>query len=63
MVRKPYPLVIRYDEEKYFEDPSTRLKCPFPSLTDMPTVSLSVIVPAYNEELRCKNFYMQVISE
>jgi dolichyl-phosphate beta-glucosyltransferase len=52
LARKPFPQVVRYAEEKYFEDPSTRLKCPFPSLTDMPSVSLSVIVPAYNEELR-----------
>jgi len=50
----PYPVVVRYDEEKYFEDPITRLKCPFPSLNDMPSVALSVIIPAYCEELRCK---------
>ncbi|CAG7832696.1 unnamed protein product [Allacma fusca] len=52
LVRKPYPVVTRYDEEKYFEDVNTRLKCPFPSLMDMPSVSLSVIVPAYCEERR-----------
>ena len=54
----PYPVVVRYDEEKYFEDPATRLKCPFPSLNDMPSVALSVIIPAYCEELRCKQIFI-----
>jgi len=52
MITKPYPEFVRYDDEKYFEDPSTRLKCPFPSLSDIPSVSLSVVVPAYCEEFR-----------
>ena len=58
MVGKPYPVLVRHDEEKYFEDSKTKIKCPFPSLTDMPTVSLSVIVPAYNEERRRMFFFL-----
>jgi len=52
MITKPYPEVTRHAEEKFFEDPSTKVKCPFPSLSDVPSVSLSVIVPAYCEEFR-----------
>ncbi|CAL8104727.1 unnamed protein product [Orchesella dallaii] len=49
---KPYPQWKRYDTEKYYEDPETGIKCPFPSLSDSPSLTLSVIVPAYNEEDR-----------
>ncbi|ODM89624.1 Dolichyl-phosphate beta-glucosyltransferase [Orchesella cincta] len=49
---QPYPNWKRYDTEKYYEDPDTGIKCPFPSLSDSPSLTLSVIVPAYNEEDR-----------
>lgn len=45
---------LRYEQEKYFFDVSCSppKKTPFPSLADNPSLSLSVIVPAYNEENR-----------
>ncbi|KAJ8679053.1 hypothetical protein QAD02_014840 [Eretmocerus hayati] len=48
----PYPKVQRYEEEKYFTDPSSGQKQAFPSLDDEWSVNISVIVPAYNEEVR-----------
>ena len=48
------PDMQRYESEKYFTDPSTKEKLPFPSLADEASLDLSVIVPSYNEELRCK---------
>jgi hypothetical protein len=51
---KPYPEVMRYEREKSFEDPNTKGRTPFPSLGDEPSTSLSVIVPAFNEEERCE---------
>nr|CAG4646502.1 EOG090X0BIY [Macrothrix elegans] len=47
-----YPAVLRYDEENFFFDPITKSKIPFPSLYESPSVKLSVIIPAYNEEER-----------
>lgn len=52
----PFPVWKRYDSEKYFEDPETGIKCPFPTLSDTPSVTLSVIVPAFNEEDRCEYY-------
>ncbi|XP_033646334.1 dolichyl-phosphate beta-glucosyltransferase-like [Asterias rubens] len=46
------PDMQRYESEKYFTDPSTKEKLPFPSLADEASLDLSVIVPSYNEELR-----------
>jgi hypothetical protein len=37
-------------------NPKSGEKEPFPSIEDEPTVLLSVIVPAYNEEKRCRIF-------
>lgn len=48
----PYPFIKRYKEEKYFLDPETIEKTEFPSIEDEPTIDLSVIVPAYEEEKR-----------
>ena len=42
------------ENEKYFFDPSTNSKVKFPSILSVSTVYLSVIVPSYNEEKRCK---------
>jgi dolichyl-phosphate beta-glucosyltransferase len=48
--------MYRYEEEKYFLDPNTGEKKLFPSLENNWSVNISVIVPAYNEEIRCKIF-------
>ena len=51
----PDPDMRRYESEKFFIDPnSDDKKMPFPSLSNDATLELSVIVPSYNEEKRCK---------
>lgn len=52
---KPYPNIQRHKDEDTFLDPQTIQTIAFPSLDDPPTLELSVIVPAYNEEKRCKS--------
>ncbi|XP_046461850.1 dolichyl-phosphate beta-glucosyltransferase-like [Daphnia pulex] len=47
-----YAKVVRFKEEKFYLNPKSGEKEPFPSIEDEPTVLLSVIVPAYNEEKR-----------
>ena len=49
----PYPNILEFDQEKYFKTSLSGCETKdFPSLTDPASVNLSVIVPAYNEELR-----------
>lgn len=51
----PYPNLHRHESEKFFSDPKKKnSKLPFPSISDPPSIDLSVIVPAYNEEERCE---------
>lgn len=47
-----YPRNNVYESEKFYIDVSTGKKLEFPSITDAPTKSLSVVIPAYNEEKR-----------
>ncbi|XP_041776581.1 dolichyl-phosphate beta-glucosyltransferase [Anopheles merus] len=47
-----FPKIVRYKDEQYYKDPSTGDNRPFPSLEDEPTLKLSVIVPAFDEEKR-----------
>ncbi|KAJ1524310.1 hypothetical protein ONE63_010819 [Megalurothrips usitatus] len=49
-ITKPYPEIYRSDAEKYFKTMNGRE--PFPSLNDKPSINLSVVVPAYEEEKR-----------
>lgn len=51
---KPLPSWRRHESEKYFQDPATGRKSLFPSLDDVPSLTLSVIVPAFNEQDRCE---------
>lgn len=53
-ITTPYPEIIRHNDENYFFDPATQTKEKFPSIDDSPTIALSVIVPAYEEQQRCK---------
>lgn len=48
-----YPVIKRSKKEKYFFDPTTGYDELFPSINDEAAINLSVIVPAYNEEVRC----------
>lgn len=43
------------EEEEFYNDPVSKRKVKFPSIQDPYSVHLSVIVPAYNEEDRCKS--------
>lgn len=53
-VTSPHPVVRRNEKEKYFIRADNGEKENFPSIVDEPTIHLSVIVPAYDEEERCK---------
>ena len=48
------PIITRYESEKSFKDPHDEEMHKFPFLEDESSVTLSVVVPAYNEEARCK---------
>ena len=49
------PNLTRHESEKYYTDPKHGgNKLPFPSIQDQPSLELSVIIPAYNEQDRCK---------
>ena len=49
----PNPDLHRHESEKFFTDPKKKdSKLRFPSISDPPSIDLSVIVPAYNEEER-----------
>lgn len=50
----------RDEAEKSFYNAFNNKKEDWPSLNDDPQVSLSVIVPAYNEETRRKKFLSYV---
>lgn len=53
LTTSPYPYIETFDQEKYYKTClSGSVSKQFPSLSDPATVNLSVIVPAYNEELR-----------
>lgn len=53
-ITTPLPKIIRHDDEKYYFDPVLKQKQPFPSINESPRISLSVVVPAYEEEQRCE---------
>uniref|UniRef100_U5EVJ0 Dolichyl-phosphate beta-glucosyltransferase n=1 Tax=Corethrella appendiculata TaxID=1370023 RepID=U5EVJ0_9DIPT len=47
-----YPNIIRYEEEKYFLNVKSQKKEKFPTIDEEPSLDLSVIIPAYEEEKR-----------
>ena len=50
-----FAVIERFPDEKYYIDPTKQnTKCLFPYLEQKSSIDLSVIVPAYNEEERCK---------
>ncbi|XP_066252801.1 dolichyl-phosphate beta-glucosyltransferase [Euwallacea similis] len=60
---KVYPIITRSKKEKCFYNPLKEQTFEFPSISDAPSINLSVVVPAYNEEKRlgpmldeCLNF-------
>lgn len=54
-VTNPHPVVRRYEKEKYFIRADNGEKENFPTIDNEPSVDLSVIVPAFDEEERCKH--------
>ncbi|XP_058062856.1 dolichyl-phosphate beta-glucosyltransferase [Anopheles bellator] len=48
----PFPKIVRHKDEMFYSDPVTGEQRSFPSLNDEPTLQLSVIVPAFDEEKR-----------
>lgn len=52
---------MRHQEEKSFVDPVTGGKQNFPSLDDEPDLDLSVIVPAFDEEIRLPSMLDEAI--
>jgi dolichyl-phosphate beta-glucosyltransferase len=62
LISSPIPNIIRYESENYFLNPKTNEKLLFPSLlTDEPSLYLSVIVPAFNEEERLPKMLSEAI--
>ena len=53
------PIIVRYESEKTFIDVTTDKSQEFPFLEEEPNVILSVIVPAYNEQDRCKCLFIE----
>lgn len=54
VITKPYPIVEQFEEETTYSDPKSKKRLKFPSISEAESLNLSVIVPAYNEEKRCK---------
>ncbi|XP_028042919.1 dolichyl-phosphate beta-glucosyltransferase [Bombyx mandarina] len=52
IITDTYPVVERYKDEETYNDYLTNTKLRFPSILEEESVSLSVVVPAYNEEKR-----------
>lgn len=48
----PLPRVNWAPQEKTFQDPRTGAQYEFPSISDKPSLTLTVVVPAYNEQYR-----------
>jgi len=55
------PNLSHHDSEKYYLDPTTNSKVPFPSLSEAASVDLTVVVPAYNEEERCMDIFLLLL--
>lgn len=53
-ITPPYPVVERSHNERCFQDSDTGEQQPFPRLCEMPSLLLSIVVPAFDEELRCE---------
>ncbi|XP_037820971.1 dolichyl-phosphate beta-glucosyltransferase [Lucilia sericata] len=51
-ITTPLPIIKRHKQEKTYLDPNILKNYEFPSIEDEPSLDLSVIVPAYNEEQR-----------
>lgn len=57
LTTKREPDLQRAESEKSFMDPGTEKRHPFPSITSPPSVDMTLVVPAYNEQNRCKHSF------
>ena len=58
LTTKREPDLQRAESEKSFMDPETEKRHPFPSITSQPSVYMTLVVPAYNEQNRCKHSFV-----
>lgn len=54
VVATPLPIIKRHKKECRYFDPISVNDAEFPSIEEEPTLDLSVIIPAFNEEKRRK---------
>lgn len=54
-ITKPYPEVSRSESEKHFKTKKGKER--FPSLDEKCSINLSIVVPAYDEEKRCNDYF------
>lgn len=54
MLTSPFPTLTRTKKEEQFWDSGAEEHRTFPSIDEDHTVHLTVVVPAYEEEERCK---------
>jgi hypothetical protein len=59
MTATKMPPLHQHEEEKFFLNAKGQ-KETLPSIWDKPTKQLSVVVPSYNEEKRCKLFVVLI---
>lgn len=57
----PFPDITRNKNEKFFKNSATAEFEEFPSIDDEPSVELSVVIPAFDEEQRRKTFFTSKI--
>lgn len=48
----PFPQITRDKREKYFKNSGNGESQEFPSIDDEPSIELSVVIPAFDEEQR-----------
>lgn len=53
----PFPDITRDNKEKYFKNSGNGQSQEFPSIDDEPSVELSVVIPAFDEEQRRRIFF------
>lgn len=57
----PLPVILKFKEEESYENPETGHREKFPSIDDPPSLDLSVVIPAFDEEQRCEYFFADLI--
>jgi len=58
MFTSPYPTLTRSRKEEMYWDPKEKKFRRFPTIEEGASIHLSVVVPAYEEEGRCKKHHI-----